>query len=142
MNWRVNIRLSTNATQQVTSTNQPDAFGISSVTANTASAYSYGGAVGYRQDGVAPAGLPGAYAFQKVGARYYDPTFGCFLTRDTVLTEKPYGYCDGDPVNRIDPSGHFLIFIVGGAAVGLLVWDGIKYAQEFHYNRHTSFFHW
>ena len=103
---RVNIRLSTNATQQVTSTNQPDAFGIGSLTSGTASAYSYGGAVGYRQDGIAAAGLPGAYAFQKVGARYYDPTFGAFLTRDIYLSQKPYAYCDGDPVNFSDPSGH------------------------------------
>ena len=103
---RVSVRLSTNATQQVTSSNQPDAFGIGSVTGGTASAYSYGGAAGYRQDGISPAGLPGAYAFQKVGARYYDPTFECFLTRDTDLSQKAYAYCDGDPVNFSDPSGH------------------------------------
>ena len=41
-----------------------------------------------------------------VGARYYDPEFGCFLTRDTELGQKPYTYCDGDPVNLSDPSGH------------------------------------
>ena len=64
------------------------------------------GVVGYRQDGISPAGLPGAYAFQKVGARYYDPAFGCFLTRDTYLSQKPYAYCNGDPVNFSDPSGH------------------------------------
>ena len=77
-----------------------------SVTAGTASAYSYRGAFGYREDGIAPTGLSSAYAFQKVGARYYDPTFGCFLTRDTDLSQKPYAYCDGDPVNFSDPSGH------------------------------------
>jgi len=38
--------------------------------------------------------------------RYYDPAFGCFLTRDTELGQKPYAYCDGDPVNCTDPSGH------------------------------------
>jgi len=103
---RVNVRLSTNSNQQVTSTNQPDAFGVGSVTSGTASACSYGGAVGYRQDGIAPAGLNSGYAFQKVGARYYDPTFGCFLTRDTELSQKPYAYCNGDPVNRMDPDGH------------------------------------
>ena len=42
----------------------------------------------------------------KVGCRYYDPEFGCFLTRDTKLSQKPYAYCDGDPVNFSDPSGH------------------------------------
>ena len=121
---RVNVRLSTNATQQVTSTNQPDAFGISSVTAGTASAYSYGGAVGYRQDGIAPAGLPSAYGFQKVGARYYDPAFGAFLTRDTELGQSPYAYCDGDPVNCSDPSGHSAKEIgwgLVGAVAGLIL---------------------
>ena len=103
---RANIRLSTNASQQVISTNQPDAYGESSVTSGTASAYSYGGAVGYRQDGFAPAGLPTAYAFQKVGARYYDPAFGAFLTRDTDLSQSAFGYCGGDPVNCSDPTGH------------------------------------
>ncbi len=43
---------------------------------------------------------------QKVGARYYDPELGVFLTRDTVLSQKPYAYCDGDPINFSDPSGH------------------------------------
>jgi len=43
---------------------------------------------------------------QKVGARYYDPELGVFLTRDTELGQKPYAYCDGDPVNRVDPTGH------------------------------------
>ena len=41
-----------------------------------------------------------------MGARYYDPEFGCFLTRDTDLSEKPYAYCDSDPVNFGDPTGH------------------------------------
>ena len=41
-----------------------------------------------------------------VGARYYDSAVGRFITRDTVLTEKPYCYCEGDPVNATDPSGH------------------------------------
>ncbi len=43
-----------------------------------------------------------------MGARYYDPTMGCFLTRDTYLNQKPYAYCDGDPVNFSDPSGHIV----------------------------------
>ena len=41
-----------------------------------------------------------------VGARYYDPKIGRFATRDTFLDQKPYLYCEGDPVNAVDPSGH------------------------------------
>jgi hypothetical protein len=44
--------------------------------------------------------------YQKVGARYYDATFGRFITRDTDLSQAAYAYCNGDPVNFSDPSGH------------------------------------
>ena len=30
---------------------------------------------------------------------------GRFLSRDAVLSEHPYLYCDHEPVNRVDPSG-------------------------------------
>jgi len=90
----------------LTSSNAPDAFGIGSFTANTASVYQWNGGAGYRTEGLAPTGLSVAYSLQKVGDRYYDPTLGCFLTRDTELGQKPYAYCDGDPVNCTDPSGH------------------------------------
>jgi RHS repeat-associated protein len=53
---------------------------------------------GYRSDG--DAGLT------HVGARYYDDQVGRFITRDTDLDEHPYIYCDHDPVNLVDPSGH------------------------------------
>ena len=41
-----------------------------------------------------------------VGARYYDAQVGRLITRDTVLTQKPYLYCEHDPVNAVDPTGH------------------------------------
>ena len=31
------------------------------------------------------------------------------MTRDTDLSERPYAYCDGDPVNFSDPSGHLKV---------------------------------
>ena len=47
-------------------------------------------------------------------ARYYDPTTGRFLTRDTYPALAPvpqslhrYVYCGNDPVNRTDPSGQW-----------------------------------
>ena len=47
-------------------------------------------------------GLP----YYKVGCRYYDPDAGRFISRDTDLSQSPYAYCGGDPVNFTDPSGH------------------------------------
>ncbi|MFE1735244.1 RHS repeat-associated core domain-containing protein [Streptomyces bacillaris] len=62
----------------------------------------------------------GLYHF---AARYYDPDIGRFTTPDPSGQEKnPYLYAEGDPVNRIDPSG-LLSFadsvgIVAGALAG------------------------
>lgn len=45
----------------------------------------------------------GLYHFE---ARYYDPNIGRFTQPDPSGQEKnPYLYAEGDPVNRIDPSG-------------------------------------
>ena len=43
-------------------------------------------------------------------ARYYDPSIGQFLTLDpkAASTLSPYGYVDGNPINRADPSGRGL----------------------------------
>jgi RHS repeat-associated protein len=40
-------------------------------------------------------------------ARHYDPSTGQFLTRDPIVgvTQEPYGYTGGNPVNATDPSG-------------------------------------
>ena len=70
---------------------------------STVNHYGWGAGSGYRSDGFGPTG---AASVMKVGFRYYDPEFGCFLSRDTDLDQSPYGYCDGDPVNFTDPSGH------------------------------------
>lgn len=51
-------------------------------------------------------------------ARYYQPSAGRFLTRDTYTGEQEdplslhlYAYCGYDGVNRVDPSGHFVMAI-------------------------------
>ncbi len=75
---------------------------------STGNHYQWGAGSGYRSDGFGPAD---ALPLTKVGCRYYDPEFGCFLSRDTVLSQSPYVYCDGDPVNNSDPSGHWIINI-------------------------------
>jgi RHS repeat-associated protein len=110
-------RTETSSTQAVTFTLTPDAFGNSvASTGSTGSSYGFAGTSGYRTDG--DAGL------MKVGARYYDPQVGSFTTRDTDLDEQPYLYCEHDPVNATDPSGHMpewlrrLIRFVGGPLTG------------------------
>jgi RHS repeat-associated protein len=47
------------------------------------------------------------------GARYYDPKLGRFITPDTIVqapsnpqTLNRYTYCNNNPVNLIDPTGH------------------------------------
>jgi RHS repeat-associated protein len=71
--------------------------------------YLFGATSGYRNDG------DWVYL---LGARYYDPQVGVFLTRDTYLYQKPYLYCDHDPINHLDPSGHKDEKKVDGMEVG------------------------
>jgi len=67
------------------------------------------------------------------GARYYDPEIGRFITADTIVqapynpqTLNRYSYCGNNPINYVDPTGHFWWFlpiiigaIVGGAMAGI-----------------------
>ena len=114
-------RTVTNASQTVTGTISFEGFGQTiATTGSSTSAYMYGATSGYRTEG--DAGLI------KVGARYYDPQVGRFITRDTVLTEHPYLYCKHDPVNGIDPSGHGVVStaigIIGGT-IGTIIEPGL-----------------
>ena len=64
------------------------------------------------------------------GARYYSPLIGRFITPDTIVqspmnpqTLNRYSYCNNNPVNFIDPTGHFwfvpfIIAAVKGAVIG------------------------
>lgn len=61
------------------------------------------------------------------GYRPYDPIVMGFLSPDSDSPFgqgglNPYAYCSGDPVNRIDPSGHgWLTWLVAGIGIGLAV---------------------
>ncbi|MEA2645409.1 MAG: hypothetical protein QOE92_492 [Chloroflexota bacterium] len=50
-------------------------------------------------------------------ARYYDPATAQLTTRDPAVgvTNQPYDYVDGNPLNLVDPSGLKCV----GAGVGL-----------------------
>jgi RHS repeat-associated protein len=92
-------RTVTNAGQTVIGTISYDAFGqIVGTTGCSTNPYMFAATWGYRNDG--DAGL------MHVGARYYDAAVGRFITRDTVLSEHPYLYCEHEPVNWVDPSGY------------------------------------
>ena len=92
-------RTFTNASGVVTATVVYDGFGNTVATSgSTSSPYQFGATSGYRNDGDA--------GIMQVGARYYDPATGSFLTRDTDLSQLAYVYCGDDPIDRLDPSGH------------------------------------
>ncbi len=92
-------RTVTNASQSVTASLTLSAFGQTVASSGSStSAYQYGATSGYRSEGDAGLTL--------VGCRFSDAQVGRFISRDTYLDQRPYAYCDGDPVNAVDPSGH------------------------------------
>ncbi|MBM3495634.1 MAG: RHS repeat-associated core domain-containing protein [Armatimonadetes bacterium] len=123
-----NERTVTNGSETVTGTINFEAFGqTAGTTGSSSSPYMYAGAWGYRTDG--DAGL------MHVGARYYDFQVGRFITRDTVLSEHPYLYCEHDPVNAVDPSGHemptkrFWYWVGAGGCIACEIIGGFRSGQ-------------
>jgi hypothetical protein len=63
-----------------------------------------------------------------VGHRYYNPEWGRWLSPDDIEYLDPqsinglnlYAYCNNDPVNNYDPTGHFAITI-GSLLFGMLI---------------------
>jgi len=52
-------------------------------------------------------------------ARYYEPTTGRFISEDPARDGVNwYLYADGNPVNRVDPTGRFIITVLGGSGIG------------------------
>jgi RHS repeat-associated protein len=79
--------------------------------------------------------LQGQYFDRETGlhysiARYYDPVLGRFLQRDPLGRQggswNEYIYCDGDPLNRSDPTGEFLPLVLGAAAIGAVIGGGVE----------------
>ena len=101
-------RTFTNASGVVTASAVYDGFGNTVATSgSTSSPYQFGATSGYRCD--RDAGI------MQVGARYYNPATGSFLTRDTDLSQLVYVYCGDDPIDRLDPSGHKWLTVIGTA---------------------------
>jgi RHS repeat-associated protein len=91
-----------------------DAYGNVSAFAGTdTTALKFAGGHGYQSDG--------PNSLQLLGARHYDPLVGRFLNPDPIGFAgglNLYGYCDGDPVNYVDPDGRFKRTLKGTARVG------------------------
>jgi RHS repeat-associated protein len=99
------VRQLTDSTGAVTFARTYDPYGVTTTaTGNSASAY------GFTSECTDPGGL--VY----LRARHYAPGRGRFLTRDTWPGEvnRPHslnrwGYVEGNPVNFVDPTGHYPI---------------------------------
>lgn len=82
---------------------------------------------------------------QYLRARYYDPASGRFLTKDTYLgeTNDPlslnlYTYAQNNPINYVDPSGHFLLAAtLIGLGVGALVGAGSNAYKQYKKNNNS-----
>jgi RHS repeat-associated protein len=64
-------------------------------------------------------------------ARYYDPSMGRYLSMDPLFLEGGsdnfYVYCNGDPINHVDPCGEFIFVpILIGAALGAAIGGAIE----------------
>ena len=70
--------------------------------------------------------------FYYLNARYYNPVWRRFISPDSTEYLDPqtinglnqYAYCNNDPVNYVDPSGHSVIasFLIGFAISSLVGW--------------------
>jgi RHS repeat-associated protein len=95
----------TSTSQTVVASKQYDAFGNEVSSSGTwQGPFQYGGAFGYHTDT--------DYGLKHLGARYYDPTTGRFLSRDPIQDGRNwYVYCSGDPVSGADPYGLKIVIV-------------------------------
>lgn len=69
-----------------------------------------------------------------LNARYYDSDEGVFLSQDTYRGENNdagswnlYGYCAGNPINYVDPSGHIMETILDA---GSIIYSGYEMVTD------------
>lgn len=95
----------------------------------------YGSLEALNGGGTTPLGFAGQYTdpvtgLQYLGARFYDPATGQFMSRDPLeaLTRAPYSYAADNPIQYVDRSG--LIFGIPGTPSTGEVLGGIKEGGE------------
>ena len=107
----------TNANGEVTKTYKYNAFGVEKdISESDTNAFRYCGEYYDSESGTI-----------YLRARYYDPTIGRFISRDSFAgkNEDPlslnlYTYCANNPIVNIDPTGHFWNIVVGAIGGALL----------------------
>ncbi|MEL7569482.1 MAG: RHS repeat-associated core domain-containing protein [Eubacteriaceae bacterium] len=95
-----------------------DAYGNTTAAGTFINDFAYTGAVNDPETGL-----------YYMNARYYDPETGRFISQDTYRGTgeafwHEYLYCNSDPVNNIDPTGHFALILLAPAllfAAGVLL---------------------
>ena len=86
-----------------------------------------------------------------LNSRYYSPEPRRFISPDDTTYLDPknvnglnlYCYCNNDPVNYADPSGHFAFWILTaiiGAAVGVGITAAVDYIPDQEFNLHWGLF--
>jgi RHS repeat-associated protein len=95
----------TSTSQSVVASKQYDAFGNEvSSQGPWQGPFQYGGAFGYHTDS--------DYGLKHLGARYYDPTTGRFLSRDPIGDGRNwYVYAGSEPLARADPLGLKIVIV-------------------------------
>jgi RHS repeat-associated protein len=98
--------------------------------------------------------LPGQYYDEETGlhysvGRYYSPDLGRFLSMDPSrmpgASLNYYTYCDGDPINQIDPTGEISLTlgaVLGAVAIGIAVGAAIGAGVELYKQRNEPKTDW
>jgi RHS repeat-associated protein len=73
--------------------------------------------------------LDNATGLYYLRARYYEPSLGRFLQRDTIVPDlynsqaiNRYSFALNNPVKYVDPDGHWVQIVIGAAAGGIIAY--------------------
>lgn len=86
-----------------------------------------------------------------LNARYYSPEWRRFISPDDTSYLDPesvnglnlYCYCNNDPVNFVDPSGHLAFWIITaliGAAIGVGITAAVDFIPDQEFNLHWGWY--